>query len=84
LENSEKKLNETIAKIEKSNYPKILILHRGIDINVDQERNKMFSEKFQLSILDYQDILRDKKLVYDIIVKKITINQNWNGILGIE
>jgi hypothetical protein len=70
------------SKIENANYPKILLLHRGININVDKQRKKMFSERYELLIIDYQDLLLNTKLVYDVIVKKITINQNWNGLFG--
>ena len=67
--------------IEQSNYPKILILHRSVDINVDKRLNEIFSERYQLSIIDYEDILLNTKLVYDVIVKKVTISQNWAGLL---
>ena len=60
-----------------------LILGKSIDINVDNP-DKIFTERYKLDIIDYQDMLLNTKLVYDIVVKKITINQNWEGLLGTE
>ena len=66
-----------------ADYPKILILHRSVDINLDKSANNIFSTRYQLSILDYTDLLLDSKFVYDIIIKKIIINQNWNELFGL-
>jgi len=63
-----------------SKFPKILILHKKVEINSDGNIYNLFTERLLLEILDYNDELLKTKIVYDIHIKQIKITQQQNGL----
>jgi hypothetical protein len=60
-------------------FPKILIMHKKVEINLNPNED-LFKEKYFLEMLDYNDILLNTKIVYDIYFKQIRITQSQNGL----
>lgn len=61
-------------------YPKILILHKKVELDLKADINSFFKERFELKLLDYYDIIFNSKFVYDIYIKQVRITQQKNGL----
>ena len=73
---SNDKMTEVIKELK---FPKILILHKKIEINTNEQVEKIFKEQYFLEILNYNDELLNTKIVYDIHIKQVRITQQQNG-----
>lgn len=73
--------NAIINKFKGNLFPKMLLLHRSIEINT-ANIEKITKEVFFMDVLDYTDALLGSPIVYDIYIQKYIVNVDTGSLLS--
>jgi hypothetical protein len=70
-----------VSQLKDQKFPKILLIHRDMEINQSGKSSNIGTNVYKLKILDYKEPILDNPYLYDVNVKQISLKIVKQGFL---